>query len=883
MAERAFSIEDLWKAVRFEPNRAQERAIRHAEGPLYLTAGPGSGKTRVLLWRTLNLIVFHQVDPREIFLSTFTEKAALQLREGLQALLGMVTNRTGTPYDLTQMYVGTVHSLCQRMITDRRFSTERQRVRAPRLLDELGQYFHLYRSRNWKALTSGAGMRTGANSQINQVFHGNGSQSRHYAVRNCMRFFNRLSEECVDPEVALQRLCDDEEVREYLAGQGTDCKGLELLLRLYGEYRRSLGAPGGPELTDFSLVQQAAYEALKRFEDSDEVFRHVIVDEYQDTNTIQERLFFKLANGHRNICVVGDDDQALYRFRGATVENFVDFPERCKEYLGVRPKRITLSVNYRSRKRIVEFCKEFLTHCDWGRDDGSGGSYRVADKKLHAHRVDEGPAVVASNPGKPEEVFEEIAGLVRWLVDEGKVENENQVAFLFPSVKYRGEMTTQVRRMKEALEEEGFRVYAPRAGRFLEVDEAVDTVGLLAQVFGTPASSGHWGGQYQSYQDWLKAAEKRGEELLQANEQLARYVADARAEMQTAVADYEALMGVVERKGWDLKRPYLDHRMKQPLYEAPGLSERAHKALSSTYLERIARLREQQGTPFALGYVVNRATSVDWNVLDVFYRLCGFDHFRRMFDLAERGEDEGPICNLALMSEYLSRFVDEYVNVITARLLADGMFQRLLFGSFLYALYRLGESEYEDAEDPFPKGRIPFLTIHQSKGLEFPVVVLASPRKDNRGPQKVETLARPFLERKGGEPLDRTAEFDIMRMFYVALSRAKNLLIIGHLKGRGQRINKPFQEMLDDGLPRIPELDLDTVPAATLKDERLPRSYSYTGDYLRYKECPRQYMIFEKYGFVSSRLRTMFFGSLVHQTLDDLHNHLITLRENSHG
>jgi DNA helicase-2/ATP-dependent DNA helicase PcrA len=126
MAERGLTIEDVWEAAMFKPNRAQERAIRHSEGPLYLTAGPGSGKTRVLLWRTLNLVVFHEVDPAEIFLSTFTEKAALQLREGLQALLGMVTNRTGRPYDLTQMYMGTVHSLCQRMLTDRRGAAERR-------------------------------------------------------------------------------------------------------------------------------------------------------------------------------------------------------------------------------------------------------------------------------------------------------------------------------------------------------------------------------------------------------------------------------------------------------------------------------------------------------------------------------------------------------------------------------------------------------------------------------------------------------------------------------------------------------------------------------------------------------------------------------------
>ncbi len=129
---------------------------------------------------------------------------------------------------------------------------------------------------------------------------------------------------------------------------------------------------------------------------------------------------------------------------------------------------------------------------------------------------------------------------------------------------------------------------------------------------------------------------------------------------------------------------------------------------------------------------------------------------------------------------------------------------RLLFGSFLFALFRRGESEYEDAEDPFPKGRIPFLTIHQAKGLEFPIVVLGNPRKDiNRGPQPVERLVQPFLDREG-EPLDRMAEFDAMRLFYVALSRAKNLLVIAHPTGRGQHINPPFQTLLDGAFPAHP-------------------------------------------------------------------------------
>ena len=139
------TLEELWATVSFKPNANQRNAILHTEGPLYLPAGPGSGKTRVLLWRTLNLIVFHDISPEHIYLSTFTEKAAFQLREGLRTLLSLVTNQTGQHFDLSKMYVGTVHSLCQKMISDRRFYPQRQRNKSPVLLDELSQYFFLYK------------------------------------------------------------------------------------------------------------------------------------------------------------------------------------------------------------------------------------------------------------------------------------------------------------------------------------------------------------------------------------------------------------------------------------------------------------------------------------------------------------------------------------------------------------------------------------------------------------------------------------------------------------------------------------------------------------------------------------------------------------------
>ena len=854
-------LDQLWQRYEFTPNPQQAAAILRVDGPLYLPAGPGSGKTRVLLWRTVNLIVCHGVSQDEIYLSTFTEKAARQLREGLRVLLGAATNLTGQQYDISRMYVGTTHALCQQLLKDRRFYPNRQRSKPPVLIDELSQYFHVYRSDNWANFMAQLGLSVDeAPARLNHVF-ASPSASRHNAATSCLSLFNRLSEECLDP-AQMQASCTDLE--------------LGMTLQFYANYRASLELIDKPRIVDFSLLQQEALKVLEAFDGSKRVFQHVIIDEYQDTNTVQERIFFHLASGHKNICVVGDDDQALYRFRGATVENFVEFPTRCWQKLGMHPEVIPLATNYRSRRQIVDFYTAFMRGVNWQKQPGeaAAGAYRVLDKDIQAHSNDQGVAVVASRPAKPDDVASEIADLVRSLIDQKRVEDPNQIAFLFPSLK-----AAAVGRMKHALEAVGLRVYAPRAGRFIEVEESTDMFGLFAHIFGRPARGNYGGDDYREFHDWLDRALARGTQLQDEDPALARYVRDRQQEIALVQADYAALSATLQRRGWTTKTPYDVTQMETALMASAGLSERAKHNLQSQGFKNVVNRRAREGNSFGLGYVLNSATSLDWSVLDLFYRLCGFAHFKQMFDLAENGHDEGPICNLGLISQYLARFTDEYASVITAPLLLepDNKFSGMFFMSFLFALFRLGESEFENAEDPFPRGRIPFLTVHQSKGLEFPVVVLGNLRKDDKGPQIVERLVHPFVQREG-EPLDRMSEFDIMRMFYVALSRAKNLLVLAHYKGQGQRINKVFQQMLDMRFPHIDGFDVGSVPAAKLTEESTPRSYSYTADYQLYQKCPRQYMIFRKYGFVPSRAQTMMFGNLIHRTLDDLHQMLISER-----
>ncbi|GIW89862.1 MAG: hypothetical protein KatS3mg109_0294 [Pirellulaceae bacterium] len=613
-----FNIEQLWTRFGFVPNDEQEQAIRHTEGPLFLTAGPGSGKTRTLLWRTVNLIVFHNVPPEKIYLATFTEKAARQLRLGLTVYLTEASKFTGRFYDLSRMLLGTVHSTCRRILADRRFCPHYQPPQRLVMLDELDQYFWLLD--HWWELVTTTGSGALAAEEITE-FMGQRSSSRHEAVACLQQLFNRFSEECLQVQKVFPKIRN---------------ATLRTLLDLYTKYC----AKGA---VDLSLLQVRALDQIRRNPHSSQILQYLIIDEYQDTNYVQEQLFFQLAKGSQNLCVVGDDDQAIYRFRGSTVENLVQFPKRCRQRLGVAPTTINLAANYRSRPAIIHFYTSFMDKIDW-RKPGKSQHYRIMNKKIIAHRSDDGPAVVVTRREMPQLVCQKVARLVRKLINQGKVADPNQIAFVYPSLQ-----SAYVKRMITALEDEGLRVYAPRAGRFLETPEALSVMGLFQLIlkrFQPPDKH-----PVAGFQTWLDQARKEARAIAREDRMLARFLAEKEVELRIVARDYHLLERHFGRH-WD---ELLTDDHAEKLRRLNNLSDRARAFVRRT-LPRLLTARRTLDRQPTVNYVIARITTLDWGLLDLFYQLMGFKHFKRAFDWAQRGEDEGPICNLAMVSRYLARY-----------------------------------------------------------------------------------------------------------------------------------------------------------------------------------------------------------------------------------
>ena len=314
-----------------ELNDAQREAIAHTEGPLLVIAGPGSGKTLVLVLRTLNLLLEGLTNPEGILLCTFTEKAAFELRDRLSLL----ARRLRYDGNLTSLHVGTIHGLANTFLLRYRHHTPLGNNYE--VLDELTQLLFIF---DHFSEIIGA--------QDNARFLGRW-KTRWTAIEGVRNYFNKITEELIDPDV-LQ------------ASEDPFVRSIGISYKIYVEKLFETNR------VDFAHQQKFFLNLLESPEISKDIkskIRYAMVDEYQDTNYVQEQMILRLAEEESNIAVVGDEDQALYRFRGGTVRNILEFPSHFKDC-----HIVTLSVNYRSHKDIIEGYDKFMRSWDWTDSQG---------------------------------------------------------------------------------------------------------------------------------------------------------------------------------------------------------------------------------------------------------------------------------------------------------------------------------------------------------------------------------------------------------------------------------------------------------------------------------------------------------------------------------
>lgn len=729
-------------------NENQKSVVGSTDGPLLVIAGPGSGKTFSIVLRTLNLLLLRKAEPKEIVLCTFTEKAAFEMRDRIASAARKLHYKD----DLSELTVTTIHGLCNQILAQNRHRT--QLGFNYEILTELTQLIFIFE--HFDEIIG---------QPENNLFLKRW-RTRWTAIEGARGYFNKITEELVDSS----KLLESED--SFLTAIGL----------AYRNYARLLTENSR---VDFAHLQLHAYQLLEKRQWNTDVpsFRYVLVDEYQDTNYIQEQLLLNLVDEDNNLCVVGDEDQSLYRFRGATVRNILEFSENFSNCTTLK-----LTTNYRSHRAIIERYDNWMASADWS--NKSGSSFRfdktiVADQnRTHSNY----PPVINIWGSSPTDEAGRFADFVHFLKISETISDYSQIALLLHSVReeHSGPYLT-------ALEAMGIPAFCPRSRGFFKIPEIRYMVACFAILF-----------------DWY--GEKRGQ-VRGSVIKLSKYVDEALVELVRKFAT--------------------SHPLLKKLQELSN---------------EINKLKEGE--------------SLNYHPADIFYKLLAIEPFKNSI------QNENIARNLAIFSDLLNVFQGYYhYSNLTYRNCQS--IRYYFFNSFIRFLYDGGINEYEDPDQPFPQGYVQVMTIHQAKGLEFPIVVVGSLSAQLGSQKKIDRDLSPFYSRLPFEPEQRITQFDRMRLHYVAFSRAKDLLVL-----TASKQPKSYFASMWQGLPQWPYVEKDSIAKQNFDiTERTPikRVYSFTGDLKIYETCPRQYQFFREYQFTPSRSAVIFFGLLVHQSIEAIH------------
>jgi len=674
-------------------NTEQIKAVVHNHGPLMIMAGPGSGKTEVLVLRTLKLILVDNVQPESIILTTFTRKAAKMIRDRISRYLASLGY--AEIIDSSLIWMGTLHSLCDEIMKTFRYLDYSDRE----LMDEIQTMFFAFRNGPFKTKEREIWAEIFTNLSIT------GYASKWDYVEKALTIINRITQDRLD----LDKMENHSET-------------LRKLISFYYNFQVALKEKGK---CDFATVQKLFVDFLETPHGSNFLkgssergipcIEHIMVDEYQDTNPIQEEIYFKLASFCKNLVVVGDDDQALYRFRGGTVDCLIRFPEFCEKNLNLKPSILQLIRNYRSHDNIINWLNEYISSFPFMQEKNA----RAPKEPLIPSRELSSDYHVLSVIIEQNAYFvgETIAEVISNLYNSNIIEDYSQVALLFYSVienGYHGISTAGI--IANALRMKNIPIYNPRSRDYLDRKEIKIILGALVKILSISDSNNTNNEENSSSRELLL------ENWLYVFENSSR--------------DYPELHKYVNESINAIKSPISDN------------------------LENI-------------------------NLRTILYRIYSYDPFKSWL------ADPEISLNLAQFTQLLESYADIYNDYLWNK--KDSNFNQNINGNIIFVfidfLRRYGLNSNDDEERQILPNHVQMMTFHQAKGLEFPFVFVGSMKKKDKHELDTTYILEEIFEsfRLDGKKLifnmkERISQ-DLVRLFYVAYSRAEYGLILHGSKG----------------------------------------------------------------------------------------------------
>lgn len=782
-------------------NEDQKKAIlSEFDKSLFIVAGPGSGKTTVMVLKILKFIFVDGITPNEILATTFTRKAAEELYSRILGWGDEIKNHLTSTLDednfediekivaieridFNQIYIGTTDSIAEELLRDYKNPGETQ----PILIEDF-----VCTSAMMKILL----------------------KDDKYLNKNLVEYLKKLTgkERLEEPsrmsDILLEiknRIYFDQVDFDEIYAKTELNSGPRLALDCIKEYETALK---DRHTIDFTMLEHVFLEKLKdsQLDDFLDEIKIVLIDEYQDTNLIQEDIYFTIAKSamenNGSITVVGDDDQSLYRFRGATVDLFTNYKQRVNERLGIEVEEINLRTNYRSTENIISHCNQFAE----------------LDKKYQTARVENKPKIIAPDLDKekmpvlglfrnnPEMLANDLAKLINKLINKGEVELKVlQVLNEDYYKKVNGQISVaELQKLKEKNIQEGKKIERIK----LKLDEEYGSASDIAILSYSPKEIRNGP---NSFLYNLRKRLKRGRNPIE----------------------------MFNPRGIDLQDVDVVAIFCGLILEC--IDPEAGIQKSDKTIPNLAKYNMNRWRVKAKEYIKSNpepTKPMDLNSFVTRWQL------RRPYPETDENGDEvkwPKIASLMELAYKLTTWIEPlqddvegvvYLEAITKSITQTGFFNEyhsnISFNSpidernsVLEAIWnifiplstggvKVNESHYET----LPDDRINVLSIHQSKGLEFPLVIVDVGSKfkttDNRTqilrfPKSlddkitIEDTIRKHSSLGQSERSEKDRSFDdLTRLYFVAFSRAESVLLLVGLNNaiegytsKGQHINIP--------------------------------------------------------------------------------------------